>query len=87
MEAHAKLTREVASEGFVLLKNDNVSLPLKGKKVALFGATSYNFIAGGKGSGDVNRPYVVDLRDGLINNGFELNAQLDAKYLKHIEAE
>ena len=87
MEAHAKLTREVASEGFVLLKNDNVSLPLAEKKVALFGATSYNFIAGGKGSGDVNRPYVVDLRDGLLNNGFELNAPLDAKYIKHINAE
>ena len=87
MEAHAKLTREVASEGFVLLKNDNVSLPLKGKKVALFGATSYNFIAGGKGSGDVNRPYVVDLREGLINNGFSLNESLDKKYIKHIEKE
>ncbi len=87
MEAHAKLTREVASEGFVLLKNNNVSLPLKEKKVALFGSTSYNFIAGGKGSGDVNRPYVVDLRDGLINNGFVLNEKLDTMYTKHMEAE
>ena len=87
MEAHAKLTREVASEGFVLLKNNNVSLPLKEKKVALFGATSYNFIAGGKGSGNVNRPYVVDLRDGLLNNGFTLNEALDKRYTKHIEAE
>ena len=87
MEAHAKLTREVASEGFVLLKNDNVSLPLKEKKIALFGATSYNFIAGGKGSGDVNRPYIVDLREGLINNGFVLNASLDKRYTNHIEAE
>ena len=87
MEAHAKLTREVASEGFVLLKNENMSLPLKEKKVALFGSTSYSFIAGGKGSGDVNRPYVVDLREGLINNGFVLNEALDAKYTKHIAAE
>lgn len=87
IDAHAKLTREVASEGFVLLKNDNMSLPLKEKKVALFGATSYNFIAGGKGSGDVNRPYVVDLREGLINNGFVLNEALDNRYSKHIEAE
>ena len=87
MDAHAKLTREVASEGFVLLKNNNVSLPLKEKKVALFGATSYNFIAGGKGSGNVNRPYVVDLRDGLLNNGFTLNEALDKRYTKHIEAE
>ena len=87
MEAHAKLTREVAAEGFVLLKNDNMSLPLKEKKVALFGATSYNFIAGGKGSGNVNRPYVVDLREGLINNGFQLNEALDARYTKHMKRE
>lgn len=87
MEAHAKLTREVASEGFVLLKNDNMSLPLKDKKVALFGATSYNFIAGGAGSGNVNRPYVVDLRDGLLGNGFTLYEPLDKRYQKHIAAE
>ena len=87
MESHAKLTREVASEGFVLLKNDDMSLPLKDKRVALFGSTSYNFIAGGAGSGNVNRPYVVDLREGLINNGFVLNTALDEKYTKHIVAE
>lgn len=87
MKAHAELTREVAAEGFVLLKNDGVTLPLKGRKVALFGSTSYNFIAGGAGSGNVNRPYVVDLRDGLLGNGFTLNEALDKRYQKHIAAE
>jgi beta-glucosidase len=87
MEAHAKLTREVAAEGFVLLKNDKMSLPLKERKVALFGSTSYNFIAGGAGSGNVNRPYVVDLRSGLLDNGFTLYEQLDKRYQKHIAAE
>jgi beta-glucosidase len=87
MEAHAKLTREVAAEGFVLLKNEGVTLPLKERKVALFGSTSYNFIAGGAGSGNVNRPYVVDLRDGLLGNGFTLNEALDKRYQKHIAAE
>ena len=87
LEAHATLTREVASEGFVLLKNSNATLPLKERKVALFGSTSYNFIAGGKGSGDVNRPYVVDLRDGLRGNGFSLYEPLDNLYTKHMEAE
>ena len=87
LEQHAKLTREVASEGFVLLKNNNMSLPLKERKVALFGATSYNFIAGGKGSGDVNRPYVVDLRDGLLGSGFSLYEPLDNAYKKHMAAE
>ena len=87
MEAHAALTREVAAEGFVLLKNEGVTLPLKERRVALFGSTSYNFIAGGAGSGDVNRPYVVDLRDGLLGNGFTLNEHLDKLYQKHIESE
>lgn len=87
MEAHAKLTREVAAEGFVLLKNSASTLPLKERKVALFGSTAYNFIAGGAGSGNVNRPYVVDLRQGLVDNGFTLYEPLDNLYKKHIASE
>ena len=82
MEAHAALTREVAAEGFILLKNESTALPLKERKVALFGSTSYNFIAGGAGSGNVNRPYVVDLREGLTGNGFTLYEPLDNLYKK-----
>ena len=87
MEAHAALTREVAAEGFILLKNESTALPLKERKVALFGSTSYNFIAGGAGSGNVNRPYVVDLREGLTGNGFTLYEPLDNLYKKHMVAE
>ena len=87
MEAHAALTREVAAEGFILLKNESTALPLKERKVALFGSTSYNFIAGGAGSGNVNRPYVVDLREGLTGNGFTLYEPLDNLYKKHMAAE
>lgn len=88
LKAHAALTREVASEGFVLLKNDGDVMPLaKGEKVALFGSASYDFIAGGRGSGDVNKAYVVDLRDGLIGNEFVLNESLDKLYKKHMEKE
>ena len=87
MEAHANLTCEVAAEGFVLLKNEGMTLPLKERKVALFGSTAYNFIAGGAGSGNVNRPYVVDLREGLLGNGFTLNESLDKVYQEHIKSE
>ena len=88
LKAHAALTREVASEGFVLLKNDGDVMPLaKGEKVALFGSASYDFIAGGRGSGDVNKAYVVDLRDGLIGNEFVLNESLDKLYKMHMEKE
>lgn len=88
LKAHAALTREVASEGFVLLKNEGDVMPMaKGEKVALFGSSSYQFIAGGRGSGDVNKAYVVDLRDGLIGNEFVLNKSLDEQYQKHMEKE
>ncbi len=82
LEAHAKVTRRAATEGMVLLKNDNYSLPLKAdvKKVALFGNTSYRFIAGGTGSGNVNRAYTVSLLDGLQNVGYQLDEQLGQLY-------
>ncbi len=83
--SHAALTREVAAEGMVLLKNDGDALPLDGKRrIALFGATSYRFIAGGTGSGDVNKAYVVDLRDGMLGAGFELLPSLDEAYRDHM---
>lgn len=88
LKAHAAVTRQVASEGFVLLKNDNAVLPMvNGEKVALFGVGSYDFIAGGRGSGDVNKAYVVDLREGMTSNGIVLDKKLDDYYLGHMAKE
>lgn len=88
LKAHARVCKKVADEGVVLLKNNSAALPMsKDNEIALFGITSYDFIAGGTGSGDVNRPYVVDLMSGLSNAGFRLEPELDAFYQDYMKAE
>ncbi len=87
LEAHAAVARDAAAEGMVLLKNDG-TLPLdKSARIALYGVGSYAFTAGGKGSGDVNKPYVVDLREGLLRSGFTLNPAVDSLYVEWIRRE
>lgn len=84
LDAHAVLTRQTSTEGMVLLENEDNTLPLKrAKTVALFGETSYDFIAGGTGSGNVNKPYVVDLKTGLTNAGLSIDEDLKQLYESH----
>ena len=84
LEAHGKLVRKAAAEGLVLLENNGV-LPVKGpKKVALYGVGSYDFIAGGTGSGNVNKAYVRNIAEGLRVNGFEVNEGLENWYKQYI---
>lgn len=86
LKAHAEVSRSAAEEGIVLLKRD--ALPMgTSTKVALFGVASYDFIAGGTGSGDVNKAYVVDLREGMKRCGFALDAKVDAYYEEYLTRE
>ncbi len=85
LKAHAAITRQSAAEGMVLLTNKKNALPLSGgKKAAVFGVTSYEFVSGGTGSGDVNEEYTVSLMDGLKNAGFEIDNSLAEIYKAEI---
>jgi beta-glucosidase len=86
LKSHAEIAREAATEGMVLLKNDNGALPLaRSARVALFGNSSYDLIAGGTGSGDVNKKYVVSLFEGLAGAGFSLDESLKQNYTQFIK--
>ena len=88
LEADAAVARRAAAEGLVLLRNQAATLPLPaGRKVALFGNTSYNLIAGGTGSGDVNRAHTISLSQGLSGAGYAVNAPLSRAYDQYLRAE
>ena len=81
LAAHAALSRDVAAESMVLLKNDGV-LPFSDtvKQIDLYGYTSYRFISGGTGSGRVNAAYTVSMKEGLEDAGYSLDSYLENLY-------
>ncbi len=85
LKAHAAVTRQSAAEGMVLMKNEK-ALPFAEniKNVALYGITSYDFIAGGTGSGNVNHAYVVSLLDGMKNGGYTVSEELKTAYESYL---
>ncbi len=70
---HAALARKVCAEGMVLLEN-NGALPLRGGKVALYGAGVRHGSYGGSGSGENNPRYRVSPEQGFINAGWEITS-------------
>ena len=87
LKAHVQVTRQAASEGMVLLKNENGALPLGSgiKNIAAFGNTSYDIIIGGTGSGFVNKAYSISLSEGLQNVGFTQNEELHSLYSNYLK--
>lgn len=87
LKSHAKVAREAAAEGMVLLKNDNKALPIsKKKRVALFGKIGYHLIPFGTGSGSVRSyKYAVSVNEGLQAAGFKVLKEMETDYIALIE--
>lgn len=87
LKKHAEISKNAAKETMVLLKNESETLPLKNniKTVALFGKTSYKFIAGGSGSGEVNYKKAVTMPEALTVAGYKINSVLGTVYQEFVD--
>ena len=88
LKENAQISREAATEGMVLLKNEGKALPIvPGTEIALFGNNALDLVAGGTGSGDVNKMYTVSFADGLFRVGYSLNTDLYRTYSQYLSSE
>ena len=87
-EGNIELSRQAATEGMVLLKNEKSGLPLaKGETVSIFGKGQIDFVKGGDGSGDVKAEYVRNLLEGMQIKAGEgkvsINETIANRYLRN----
>jgi beta-glucosidase len=96
LAAHAAVARQAAAESMVLLRNEAVgaasnarpALPFSaGRTVAAFGNTSYDPIAGGTGSGNVNRAYTISLAQGLDSARAHVDTAVSGMYARYLVIE
>lgn len=83
-----RLCTQASAEGAVLLENHQ-ALPICPGPVALYGYGARQTINAGVGSGDVVYRYVVNIEEGLENNGFTITTkkwldEFDEIYREHI---
>lgn len=88
LQKHTALARLAASEGMVLLKNENHSLPLKSSQhIALFGISAYTATADNTTKAFYNKKYSLNLLRGLISAGYMCDITLADQYTKYLRDE
>ena len=83
----ATILRRLATQGIVLLKNDNSVLPLKSKKVAVIGPNAKDKVITGGGSARLRAAWSQSPWEGLVENkpeGVELDYSLGATTSKFL---
>lgn len=79
-----EIAKQIESEGIVLLENEDNILPLKNKKVNVFGAASCSIaFAGAAGSGAVRSSDAIGFYDALENADIEYNEDLYKLYANY----
>ncbi len=85
LEKSSSVALKAAIEGCVLLKNENKTLPLNHNvNIGTFGVASYETIAVGTGSGNVNMKSVVSLVDGLEHH-CKISTDTKNAYAKYLK--
>lgn len=88
-KANSALSTKIATDGTVLLQNNQQALPLqKGQSVALYGYGAYATSTVGIGSGKVNNRESISIKSGLASANVNIinNSWLQASETKYEEA-
>lgn len=82
-----EFARSAASNGMVLLKNENKALPVSmDKEIALFGISSYRCFRLGWGSGDMMAQTISQINVALKEAGYKLNGYVEAVCQQYVDA-
>lgn len=89
LKAHSAISRQIGTEGIVLLENKG-ALPMSNsvKHIALYGTTSYDMVPAGMGFGSTGfGRYTVSMVEGLREAGYAVDKNLTKQYQKHLADE
>ncbi|MDO4521997.1 MAG: glycoside hydrolase family 3 C-terminal domain-containing protein [Eubacteriales bacterium] len=86
-DKYARIARQAAAEGAVLLKNEHHALPLnEGIRLSVFGRIQFDYYKSGTGSGGmVNTRYIIGIPEALRKENLTLNTTLEQIYLDWIK--